>query len=128
MAVNKEAQQLVRDEIKEILQDRLPTVQDMEFLPLVEASIAETQRIRSVVPVGIPHGTLEDMEIDGYYIPKGTMLVPLQWAIHMDENIWKNPQVFDPKRFIDENCKFYKPDSFIPFQTGTTFIYFIIFF
>lgn len=122
MATNGKVQQLVRDEIKATIQDRLPTANDMQFMPLVEASIAETQRIRSVVPVGIPHGTLEDMEIDGYHIPKGTMLVPLQWAIHMNETAWKNPHEFDPMRFIDENCKFYKPDYFMPFQAGLLLI------
>lgn len=46
------------------------------------------------------------------------MVVPLQWAIHMNPNLFTNPQEFDPSRFIAEDMNFTKPDAFIPFQTG----------
>lgn len=45
-------------------------------------------------------------------------MVPLQWAVHMNPDIWEDPNKFMPSRFIDEEGHFYKPDNFIPFQTG----------
>lgn len=46
------------------------------------------------------------------------MVVPLQWAVHMDEKTWREPDKFNPSRFLDEEGRFLKPEGFIPFQTG----------
>lgn len=65
MAAYPQEQTKVQEEIDAVLDGRRPTLEDLVNLPLTEAAICETQRIRSVVPVGIPHGTLEDTEIEG---------------------------------------------------------------
>ncbi|KAJ8944550.1 hypothetical protein NQ318_009713 [Aromia moschata] len=108
----------VRSEMQDVLQNRPPSIDDLPHLPLVEASIYETQRIRSVVPVGIPHGAVTDVEVGGFHIPKGTMLVPLQWAIHMNENVWVKPEQFNPWRFVNEEGKVVKGEHFMPYQIG----------
>lgn len=118
MAKNLAIQKAIRSEIHEVLQNDPPTMEDIPHLPLVEASIYETQRIRSVVPVGIPHGATEEVEVDGFRIPKGTMIVPLQWAVHMNEQAWDNPEKFDPARFINEEGKVVRNSYFIPYQIG----------
>ncbi|XP_060528010.1 cytochrome P450 306a1 [Cylas formicarius] len=117
MATRPDLQQKARDEISTVLGDSLLSCECQSKLPFVEACIAETQRIRSVVPLGIPHGTVSDIEIDGYRIPKGTMLVPLQWAIHMNDVEYKNSNEFNPYNFYKDGV-FLKRDNFIPFQNG----------
>jgi ecdysteroid 25-hydroxylase CYP306A1 len=118
LATHQEVQSKVRVQLTEVLGDHPATLDDLGFVHYVEASIAEVQRIRSVVPVGIPHGSLEKIEIQGYTVPKGTMIVPLQWAIHMDPEVWSEPEAFKPGRFINDTGKFFKPEAFIPFQAG----------
>jgi len=41
-------------------------------LPYVEATILELLRYKTVVPLGITHSTLNDTEVGGYFIPRGT--------------------------------------------------------
>lgn len=48
--------------------------------------------------------------------------MPLQYAIHMNENLWTKPEIYDPTRFLDENGKFFTPTNFIPFQVGKRFV------
>ncbi|XP_066602888.1 cytochrome P450 306a1 [Prorops nasuta] len=118
IAVHPEEQERIREEMRQVLGNREPTLADKEDLKLLEASIMEVQRLRSVVPIGIPHGALEDAKIAEYDIPKGTMVVPLQWAIHMDPVYWDEPAEFKPQRFIAEDGSILKPEAFLPFQSG----------
>ncbi|XP_023716253.1 cytochrome P450 306a1 isoform X2 [Cryptotermes secundus] len=118
MAANSGAQKRVQAELDSVVGSRLPTLEDLPLLPYTEAALAETQRIRSVVPVGIPHGALAATTFAGYHIPKGTMIMPLQWAVHMDPNQWPEPERFSPERFLTTEGQFNRPESFIPFQTG----------
>ncbi|KAI4500834.1 hypothetical protein M0802_004045 [Mischocyttarus mexicanus] len=103
---------------EQVLSNKEPTLEDRIVLTRLEATIAEVQRLRSVVPVGIPHGTIEDTQIGEYDIPKGTMIVPLQWSIHTNPSYWKDPLDFKPDRFIAEDGSLAKPEAFLPFQTG----------
>ena len=54
----------------------------------------------------------------GYRIPKNTMIIPLQWALHMNPKIWQDPNTFDPDRFVNASGQFFAPSEFLPFQTG----------
>nr|AZR39406.1 cytochrome P450 [Agasicles hygrophila] len=111
-------QQEIRNELNEVLEGRKPSIEDLALLPLMEASIWETMRIRPVIPTGLPHGTLEDCYIEGYKIPKGSMLLPLIWHLHNNPEVWEDPNKFNPKRFIDKEGKVVKSEYIMPFQAG----------
>jgi hypothetical protein len=63
-------------------------------------------------------GSFQDTYLGNYKIPKGAMVMPLQWALHMDSDVWENPEEFSPSRFLAEDGSLLKPQEFIPFQTG----------
>lgn len=90
----------------------------IENIPLLKACVSETMRIRPVAPSGIPRSVNSEMTILGYRIPKGTMVLPLQWAMHHDEKYWTDPQTFQPRRFLDDDGNMINNKAFMPFQAG----------
>ncbi|KAK8631257.1 hypothetical protein V6N13_080012 [Hibiscus sabdariffa] len=58
-----------------------------------------------------------DTTFDGFDIPKGWKVFWFTAATHMDDNIFKDPEVFDPGRF-EESSKLLPPYTYIPFGAG----------
>ncbi|MBN3297192.1 CP17A lyase, partial [Amia calva] len=100
--------------------DRHPKLSDRGSLPYLEATIREVLRIRPVSPLLIPHVALADSSIGDYTIPKGSRVIINLWSIHHDEKEWKNPELFDPGRFLDEegNTMSSPSPSYLPFGAG----------
>ncbi|XP_052863903.1 cytochrome P450 306a1 [Anopheles cruzii] len=119
VTLHPKVQRRLREEIEQtVAMNEAPTLDDIELLPYLRATIAEVQRIRTVVPIGIPHGITKEITIDGFRIPANTMILPLLWAVHMDPVAFPEPDTFKPERFLDEEGKFIVPGSFLPFQCG----------
>ena len=89
-------------------------------MPYVEATIMEIQRVADIVPLGIPHSVLEDVEFRGYTIPKGTTVMSNLYAVHNDERIWDQPDVFKPSRFLDDDGRVLRREELIPFGIGNS--------
>lgn len=100
--------------------DRLPTIEDRHSLPLLDAFIYEMMRFTSFVPVTIPHSTTADVTIEGLHIPKDTVVFVNQWSVNHDPLKWKEPHIFDPTRFLDEDGALDKDlaNSVMIFSTG----------
>ncbi|KAI3684651.1 hypothetical protein L6452_33876 [Arctium lappa] len=79
--------------------DRLVDESDMPNLPYLRCIINETLRLYPAGPILIPHESSDDCVVGGYNIPRGTMLLVNQWAIHHDPNLWTEPERFNPERF-----------------------------
>ena len=59
-----------------------------------------------VVPLGVPHGTLEEVEtVCQWTIPQGTMLMVNHWAMNYNPYHYKDPQIFKPLRFLENEMK-----------------------
>ena len=48
-------------------------------------------------------------------------VIPNVWAVHNSEELWKDPEIFNPERFINENGEFVKSPHVIPFSIGPRF-------
>ncbi|XP_071534349.1 cytochrome P450 306a1 [Panulirus ornatus] len=119
MALYPEVQGKIHRELDEVIPDgESVTLEEASLLPYTQASVLESQRLRSILPLGIPHGATQELEIDGYRVPQGTMLLPLQWYVHHDPLIWDDPDTYRPERFIDQEGKVIRHPAFMPFQTG----------
>lgn len=58
------------------------------------------------------------MSIDGYTVPAGTTVLLATFMLHRNPEIYPNPEVFDPDRFLPENCAGRHPFAYVPFSAG----------
>ncbi|KAK7793940.1 hypothetical protein R5R35_007703 [Gryllus longicercus] len=105
-------------ELDEVVgQCRLPTLDDRPNMPFIEATLRETMRFNTLLPMGLPHLALEDTTLGGYAIPKNTLLACNLHAMHHDKELWGDPENFRPDRFLDERGELTK-DITMPFGGG----------
>lgn len=58
------------------------------------------QQLYPAGPLLLPHESIEDCNIGGYTVPKGTQLLVNVWKIQHDPQIWTDPFEFQPQRFL----------------------------
>ena len=77
MVLHPDIQKRAQKEIDEIVgTDRFPTPTDRDNLPFCEALVKEVLRWNPVAPLGMPHKVeLDDVQA-GYFIPKGSLIIP----------------------------------------------------
>lgn len=75
IAIHQDKQDKLYDEMQAYgLRDEF-LLDDVEHLNYLRASIAESQRFKTVVPCGVPHGNrTQSTSLGGYFIPKNTMV------------------------------------------------------
>ena len=82
------------------------------------AVLLESFRITSFVPISVPHYASEDVKIRNYVIPKGSVVLPSLFHVMYDPRHFKEPENFNPERFIDASGKYVQDDHVIPFSIG----------
>nr|WNT94917.1 26-hydroxylase CYP18A1 [Lymantria dispar] len=119
MLRNPDVKRRVQEELDAVVgRDRLPKIEDMATLPYTESTILETLRMSNIVPLATTHSPTKDVNLNGYRIPAGSQVIPLINCVHMDPNLWDEPNKFNPSRFIDETGKVRRPEYFMPFGVG----------
>jgi len=95
-----------QSEIDEVVgRDRMPTFADEDNLPYIRAMVKEVLRWRPVGPLGLPRRLTQDDWYNGYFIPKGTVVIYNTWAMNRDPTIFPDFDVFRPERFLDSSGK-----------------------
>ncbi|XP_077147730.1 cytochrome P450 2C23-like [Ranitomeya variabilis] len=113
-----EIQKKVQDEIKSVIGSAQPKTEHRKQMPYMDAVIHEIQRFGDIVPVNLPHTTIRDMTFRGYFIPKGTVVIPLLHSVLKDGTCFEKPEKFYPEHFLDSEGNFKKNEAFIPFSLG----------
>ncbi|GFF43267.1 fumitremorgin C synthase [Aspergillus lentulus] len=99
---NPAATQRVREEIDAVIgAERLPTFNDQERLPLLNAYIKEIFRWKSFAPLSMPFTGLEDSDYMGYHIPSDALVIANLWALNMDPEVYTDPESFRPERWLE---------------------------
>lgn len=101
--------------------DRRIRFEDRSSLPYLEATLSEIMRHSSFAFFTVPHRVRSDTTLGSYEIPENSQVIFDLRAIHHDPKHWKDPDLFDPKRFLDpKDGSFICPAtfSFLPFGAG----------
>ncbi|EIN05973.1 cytochrome P450 [Punctularia strigosozonata HHB-11173 SS5] len=111
MMLHPDIQKKAQEELDRVVgPDRLPTLADRERLPYTDALMKETLRWQVVAPQALPHVLREDDIHNGFFIPKGTICIPNVWGFLHDPATYRDPETFDPSRFIEVEGKLAETD------------------
>ncbi|KAJ8944235.1 hypothetical protein NQ314_009512 [Rhamnusium bicolor] len=128
LATHQDLQEKVRNEIKTVLakhdnQITYDSLSELKYMKqVIDGNIfpfSETLRKYPAVPL-ITRECVEDYKVPGedVIIEKGTRVFLPIVGIHYDEEYYKNPEVFDPERFNEENKQHLPHYAHLPFGEG----------
>lgn len=80
---------------------RLLSFDDMGRHPHANDRSKEVHQWRPLLPLDLPHFPTRYDEYTGYRIPEGALVLPDNWALKLDEEVFKDPTVFRPERWIE---------------------------
>jgi len=114
---NPEAEARLFRELDEVLGGRAPAVGDLPRLKFTEGVVYESMRL--MPPAwAIGREPLEDCEIGGYHVPKGTQVWISQYVVHRDPRYFTDPEAFRPERWENDFAKKLPRYAYFPFGGG----------
>jgi cytochrome P450 len=111
-----QAQQRVRDEVRQMVGDRTPTAEDAASAADTTMVVKEAMRLYPPA-YGIARRTGHDLAIGGYHLPEGSVVIST-WMLHHLPDHWDRPGVFDPDRFTPQREAARHRYAYLPFGAG----------
>ncbi|KAK1440412.1 hypothetical protein QVD17_06239 [Tagetes erecta] len=97
----------LQQEVTEVAKGKpMITEDDIEDMPYLKAVLKETLRLHIPLPLLVPHEAMDDVNVMGYDLKKGTQVMINGWAIGRDPSIWEDAEEFKPERFLNNNVDF----------------------
>ncbi|XP_063924599.1 cytochrome P450 4C1-like [Zophobas morio] len=119
LGIHPEIQEKVYEEISSLLSDdtQSVTLEDVNKMYYLERVVKETLRLLPPVPF-IVRKVDTEMQFDSYFVPAGCDIVIPVSQLHRLPDIWPNPLMFNPDRFLPEEVEKRPRGAFIPFSSG----------
>eukprot|EP01132_Coremiostelium_polycephalum_P001338 gene1338-1689_t len=98
-------QEMLYEELKQNYLEfgRDPVLCEKNKYPVLNAVLKEVMRVATVAPLLGPHRCNDDVELGGYSIPKGSLILPNIYSMSMSPNLWDDPKTFNPSRFLNKD-------------------------
>ncbi|OWM73693.1 hypothetical protein CDL15_Pgr026795 [Punica granatum] len=108
-------------EVRQVFDESQGEVREegLEKLQYMKSVLKETLRLHTPAPLLLPRVAAERCEINGFDIPKKARVIVNAWAIGRDPAYWKEPETFNPDRFLGNPIEFLGNSfEYIPFGAG----------
>jgi cytochrome P450 len=115
LARNPESQLKILEEIAKVKSESNDLMHWIKNATYTKLVIEESMRLYPPAYF-IDRVNIEEDTFDGLTLPKGSNLLFSVYEIHRHPDFWKEPEVFIPERFLEENTKFSK--NYFPFGAG----------
>lgn len=107
----------LQEEVRGVLNGRLPTFDDLPHLPYTQMVVQESLRL--MAPIwAIGRRAVDDDEIGGYHVPARAYITMSPYLTHRHPDFWENPEQFDPERFTPERSAQRDRLAYVPFGMG----------
>ncbi|MFN8379128.1 MAG: cytochrome P450 [Anaerolineae bacterium] len=117
LSQNPAVETRLHDELARVLGGRAPTIEDLPNLPYTEQVVKEA--LRMYPPAWTTtREVVDEVEIGGYSIRKGEVVVLPIYAMHHDPRYFPEPERFDPERFSPERERDIPKYAYLPFGGG----------
>jgi len=107
----------IRAEVSAIAGDVPITFEMTKKLTFTRNVFRETVRLYPPITF-LPRVAMQDTQLDGYRIRRGALVIVAPWVLHRHTRYWKNPDYFDPDRFLPERESDMTANAYIPFGLG----------
>lgn len=117
LAQHPDVERRLHQEIDTVLGDREAVAADAAHLPYTRRVVAEV--MRCYPPAwGIGRRAVDDVEIGGYTIPRGTVVLLSPYLLHHDARFFPEPERFDPDRWLPDQQRSRPRFAYFPFGGG----------
>ncbi len=117
LAQHADVEDRLAAEVRQVLGDRDPTVDDCACLKYAEMVALEAMRLYPAAYV-IGREAVTDCAIGGYHVPRGTTLLMSQWVVQRDPQFYAEPERFRPERWGEDAIKALPKFAYFPFGGG----------
>ena len=107
----------LHEELETVLGGGAPTADDLSALVYLDLVLKESMRLYPPAWL-IGRRALVDVELGGYELPRGSIVLLSPWVTHRDARFFDDPHRFDPERWRPEAEEARPRFSYFPFGGG----------
>jgi cytochrome P450 len=117
LSVRPEVVARIRAEVDDVVGDGPVEFEHVKQLRYIRNVFREALRLYPPITF-IPRVAMERTRIGKFRVKRGAMIMISPWTTHRHRQFWKDPDVFDPDRFLPEREHEMTPGTYLPFGLG----------